>query len=147
MLYNKKEPGRRGTDPIKICAAPAQKVREQKLREAQDNEGHKRMEVKRMNITIAIGKYTPSYFHMLKEQGMNPTAGWTCRLADGQVDDTCFDVGVTFYELRDALKALTDHSDAEFNAVLSEAVIYAYQIKEGIVQNPFEPDKERGEMR
>lgn len=94
-----------------------------------------------MNITIAIGKYTPSYFHMLKEQGMNPTAGWTCRLADGQVDDTCFDVGVTFYELRDALKALTDHSDAEFNAVLSEAVIYAYQIKEGIVQNPFEPDK------
>lgn len=89
-----------------------------------------------MNIVIAIGKYTNSYFQMLREQGMNPVQGWTYRLADGQIDDTCYGVG-RVYNLREALEALTQENDVEFNSVLSQAVIHAYQIKEGVIPNPF----------
>ena len=88
-------------------------------------------------MIIAIGKYTPSYIESLREAGWNPDNGWTYRLAEAQIDDTCFRESKTYYTMEEALADIEKLDDAEFVSVLSEAVIRALMIKMGVIENPF----------
>lgn len=89
-------------------------------------------------MIIAIGKYTPSYIESLREAGLDPANGWTYRLAERQIDDTCFQDGKTYYMIEEALADIEKTNDTEFVSVLTEAVIKALQIEKGVIQNPFE---------
>ena len=84
--------------------------------------------------TIAVGKYTNSYRHHLESIGVDVPDGFTWRLSDGQIDDSCFEGGNTFYTFADALANLKQALDCvkqgdadalDYACVLTDAMLNA----------------------
>lgn len=85
--------------------------------------------------TICVGKYTNSYRHHLESIGVDVPNGYAWRLAEGQIDDSCFDGnGHTFYTMADALASLKQALDCvrqgdadalDYACVLTDALLEA----------------------
>ncbi len=67
-------------------------------------------------MVVSVGKFTNSYKAAIGEV----SDGYIYRIADDEIDDTCFSVAQTYYNLEDAQEALTDI--LEFASVLSAAI-------------------------
>ena len=74
-------------------------------------------------FTTAVGKYTNSYRHHLGEDAPD---GYTYRLARGQVDDTCFEKGMTFYSLEEAIQGIKvgiENGETEFASMVCDGLL------------------------
>ncbi len=76
-------------------------------------------------FTLSVGKYTNSYKHHI---GLELAGdGYACRLAMGQIDDTCFSDGKTFYSLEDAIRGIKQSiidGDCDFAAKACDGLLY-----------------------
>lgn len=75
-------------------------------------------------FSLAVGKYTNSYKFHLGEFGND---GYNYRLARDQIDDTCFEVGMTFYSIEEAIlgiKTCIKGNDSDLALTICDGLIH-----------------------